>query len=55
MSAMKFTPKPTKAENIEAAKHWLQKAIDLEQDKKSEGIVNKALDRAIAYEDAAVA
>ena len=52
MSSLSFTPKATAQENKDEADRWLLKAISLENEKKSAKMVEMALDRACAFENA---
>jgi len=43
----------TRDQGIEKALSWLDKALKLEADNKSSGMVDRALQRAVEYENAA--
>jgi len=52
MSSLSFTPKATAEENKAEGDRWLLKAISLENEKKSPKMVDMALERAAAFENA---
>lgn len=48
-----FKPEATKELNIAKANSWLNRAIKVEAEGKSVGMVNMALNKAVDYENAA--
>ena len=48
-----FTPKPTPAENLAASQSWFDKAVKYEAAGRPASLIDKCLDLACAYEDAA--
>lgn len=54
-STPNFKPEPTKEANLEKATAWLNRALKVEAEGKTVGMINMALNKAVDYENAAFA
>ncbi len=48
-----FNPEVTKGANLKKANSWLDRAVKVEAEGKSAGMINMALNKAVDYENAA--